>query len=54
MKIHSFLHSAVKNLNMCVLDFCVCSLISLSSWFFSMVFNLWIGPGFIFDLVVTF
>jgi hypothetical protein len=53
-KIHSFLHSGVKTLNTCVLDFCVCSLISLSSRFFSTVFNLWIGPGFIFELVVTF
>jgi len=37
-------------LNMHVLDFCVvCCLISLSSWLFFMVFNWWIGTGFIFE-----
>jgi hypothetical protein len=39
-------------LNMCILDFfcCVCGLNSLSSWLAAfMVFNLWIGPGSIFE-----
>ena len=37
-------------LNMYVLDFCVvCCLISPRSWLFFMVFNWWIGPGFIFE-----
>jgi len=40
-----------KILSMCVLFFlcCVCGLVSLISWLFFMVFNLWIGPGFIFE-----
>jgi len=47
--------SGVKNLNTCVLDFVLC-LWSDQSEFMALfvVFNLWIGPGFIFEPCTQF
>ena len=45
----------LRILNTCVLDFCVVSVV-WSFWVCAlfMVFNLWVGPGFILSLVVNF